>query len=52
MPLVDLRPMGDPVCHYAVRVKRLRVNDLTVGEGSTIYAIVDTGTTGGMGSSG
>lgn len=48
MPLVDLRPMGSPVEHYAVRASRLSVDgsELTLGDGRPVYAIFDTGTTG------
>jgi len=48
LPLVDLRPLGDPVCHYAVLVKSLEINGLRVGAEATIYAIFDTGCTGAV----
>ena len=48
--LVDLRPFGDPVFHYAVKLKRLELNGKPIGasvkSNCTIYAIFDTGTTG------
>lgn len=48
--LVDLRPFGDPVFHYAVKLKRLELNGRPIGatvkSNCTIYAIFDTGTTG------
>ena len=51
LALVDLRPFGDPVFHYAVKVKRLELNGKPIGattanSNCTIYAIFDTGTTG------
>ena len=44
--LVDLRPLGDPVCHYAAPVKALEINGQPVAVGSTVYAVFDTGTSG------
>jgi hypothetical protein len=48
LPMVDLRPFGSPVEHYAARVSGLRVNgrELRPKDGKPIYAIFDTGTTG------
>eukprot|EP01036_Dinobryon_divergens_P029743 gene29743-38883_t len=50
IPLVDLRPLGDPVFHYAVKLKRLELNGKPIASSAnsncTIYAIFDTGTTG------
>lgn len=48
LPMVDLRPFGSPVEHYATRVSGLRVNGraLRLPDGKPIYAIFDTGTTG------
>jgi len=44
--LVDLRPLGDPVCHYAAPVKAVEINGQPVAQGSTVYAVFDTGTSG------
>ena len=47
LPLVDLRSLGDPVYHYAVKVKRLDLNGKPiVSNNCTIYAIFDSGSTG------
>jgi hypothetical protein len=48
MPMVDLRPFGSPVEHYATRVVSLRVNGLDIrpADGKPTFAIFDTGTTG------
>ena len=45
--LIDLRQYGDPVCHYAVQVRSLEINNRRIGDdNTTIYAIFDTGTSG------
>ena len=45
--LIDLRQYGDPVCHYAVQVRSLEINNKRIGDdNTTIYAIFDTGTSG------
>jgi hypothetical protein len=44
--MVDLRALGDPVYHYAAKVKSLEINGYKIAENSTIYAVFDTGTTG------
>lgn len=44
--LLDLRPLGDPVYHYAARVKSLQINGVEIGMGTTIFAVFDTGCTG------
>lgn len=45
--LIDLRQYGDPVCHYAVQVRSLQINNKRIGDdNTTIYAIFDTGTSG------
>lgn len=46
--MVDLRPFGSPVEHYAARVRALRVNgrELRLADRKPIIAIFDTGTTG------
>lgn len=48
LPLVDLRPFGSPVEHYATRVSAVRVNGapLEPADGKPVYAIWDSGTTG------
>lgn len=48
LPVVDLRPFGSPVEHYAARVSSLRVGGLPLRlrDRKPIYAIFDTGTTG------
>ena len=47
IPLIDLRQYGDPVCHYAVQVRSLEINNKRIGDdNTTIYAIFDTGTSG------
>lgn len=42
----DLRVLGDPVYHYAAKIKSLEINGRKVASNSTIYAVFDTGTTG------
>ena len=44
--MVDLRVLGDPVYHYAARIKVLEINGRQIAANSTIYAVFDTGTTG------
>lgn len=46
--MVDLRDFGDPVEHYAVKVRSIAVNGrpLRLGDGRTVYALIDTGVTG------
>lgn len=44
--MVDLRVLGDPVYHYAARIKVLEINGRPIAANSTIYAVFDTGTTG------
>ena len=46
IPMVDLRKLGDPVYHYAAKVKSLLINGREIASNSTIYAVFDTGTTG------
>lgn len=46
IPMVDLRLLGDPVYHYAAKVKSLLINGREIASNSTIYAVFDTGTTG------
>ncbi|KAJ1617492.1 hypothetical protein T492DRAFT_1099553 [Pavlovales sp. CCMP2436] len=48
IPMVDLRPFGSPVEHYATRISSLRVNgrDIRPNDGKSTFAIFDTGTTG------
>jgi len=50
MQMIDLRPMGDSVRHYAARVKRLYVNGQCVSDNlplcRPIYCVFDTGTSG------
>jgi len=48
LPLVDLRPLGDPVYHYAVKLERLELNGMPIGSemNCTIYGIFDTGSSG------
>ena len=41
--LVDLRTLGDPVCHYAARIKSLEINGQPVAMDSTVFAVFDTG---------
>ena len=49
-PLVDLRPLGAPVFHYAVRVDELWINGgryrPSDGVVKPIYAVFDSGVTG------
>jgi hypothetical protein len=49
-PLVDLRPLGAPVFHYAVRVDELWINggryQPSDGVVKPIYAVFDSGVTG------
>jgi hypothetical protein len=44
--MVDLRSLGDPVYHYAARIKSLELNGREIARDSVIYAVFDTGTTG------
>jgi hypothetical protein len=44
--MFDLRSLGDPVYHYAAKIKSLEINGVQVARDSTIYAVFDTGTTG------
>lgn len=46
IPLLDLRPIGDPVNHYATRVADLFINGRPVRQSANTYAVFDTGTTG------
>jgi hypothetical protein len=46
IPLIDLRKYGDPVQHYAARIKELYVNGRRIGEKFTLYGVFDTGTSG------
>ena len=41
--LVDLRTLGDPVCHYAALIKSLEINGQAVAVDSTVFAVFDTG---------
>jgi hypothetical protein len=44
--MVDLRNLGDPVYHYAAKIKSLELNGREIARDSVIYAVFDTGTTG------
>jgi hypothetical protein len=48
--MIDLRPLGDSVYHYACRVANVRVNGVSITDdlpmAQPIYAIFDTGTSG------
>eukprot|EP00968_Pinguiococcus_pyrenoidosus_P010885 scaffold870_cov268-Pinguiococcus_pyrenoidosus.AAC.87 len=46
LPLVDLRPYGDTVQHYAARVEYLEINDVVVPLTQPTFALFDSGTTG------
>lgn len=48
LQMIDLRPFGSPVEHYAARVRAFRVNgrELRLPDRKPIVAIFDTGTTG------
>lgn len=48
--MIDLRPLGDSVYHYATRVVNVRVNGQSITDdlpmAQPVYAIFDTGTSG------
>ena len=48
--MIDLRPLGDSVYHYATRVVNVRVNGQSITDdlpmAQPLYAIFDTGTSG------
>ena len=48
--MIDLRPLGDSVYHYACRVANVRVNGISITDqlpmAQPVYAIFDTGTSG------
>ncbi|KAJ1488064.1 hypothetical protein T484DRAFT_2137563 [Baffinella frigidus] len=46
VPLVDLRPFGDPVFHYSALAKAVTCAGLPIKSDRPIYVIFDTGTTG------
>jgi hypothetical protein len=48
LQMIDLRPFGSPVEHYAARVQALRINgrELRLPDRKPIIAIFDSGTTG------
>eukprot|EP00746_Dinoflagellata_sp_MGD_P021879 gnl/MRDRNA2_/MRDRNA2_151092_c0_seq1.p1 gnl/MRDRNA2_/MRDRNA2_151092_c0~~gnl/MRDRNA2_/MRDRNA2_151092_c0_seq1.p1 ORF type:complete len:516 (+),score=63.58 gnl/MRDRNA2_/MRDRNA2_151092_c0_seq1:13-1560(+) len=46
LKMVDLRPLGAPVFHYAVEVQQLWVNQQPYSATKKIYAVFDSGTTG------
>ena len=46
MSMVDLRPLGSPVFHYAVEVEELWINGSRHKTDIPIYVVFDSGTTG------
>ena len=41
---VNPHSQGDPVYHYAARIKSLEINGQPAAVGSVMYAVIDTGT--------